>query len=135
MTKLKRLRGNGADMDLLRGTFPGLRHVLLTRRDKARQTMSYYRAIKTGVWWSIRPDANANEYTPTPQESVVPLFDFQTIDHWVKHLTEFESNWRQHFARLGVKPFEVAYEDFVENYESTVFAILDYLGIPIAEGR
>src|SRR5262249_20823009 len=33
--------------------FPGLCYVWLTRRDKIRQAVSYYRASKTGVWWQI----------------------------------------------------------------------------------
>ena len=32
------------------------------------------------------------------------------------------------------QPFEIAYEDLVENFESTVSAILGYLDLPIAEG-
>ena len=50
-------------------------------------------------------------------------------------LTEFESNWRRYFKRIGVEPFEVAYEDLVENHESTVHAILRYLDLPISEAR
>ena len=49
-------------------------------------------------------------------------------------LTEFESNWRRQFKRIGVEPFEVAYEDLAENYESTVHAVLWFLELPTAEG-
>jgi trehalose 2-sulfotransferase len=135
-TKFREIRGAGLpDLEHLRGTFPGLRFVFLTRRDKVRQAVSYYRAIQTGVWWSIRPDAIANRPTPERPPVVAPLFDFEHIDHWVRRLAEFESEWRRYFLSLGVKPFEVAYEDFVETYESTVLAILGDLEIPISEGQ
>ena len=63
-----------------------------------------------------------------------PQFDYERIDHWVTRLSNFEWSWRRHFERAGVKPFEVAYEDFVGAYEPTVLAILRYLEIPVAEG-
>ncbi len=64
-----------------------------------------------------------------------PPFSFEKIDDWVTRLTEFESNWRRHFKRIGVEPFEVAYEDLVGSYESTVHTILRFLDLPISEAR
>jgi trehalose 2-sulfotransferase len=136
IAKLRLVRaGASTEHELLKGEFPDLRYVFLTRRDKVRQAVSYYRAITTGIWWSIRPEANAPQ-PPAPVTSslVVPIFDFAQIDRWVRHFTDFESNWRFLFEEAGVKPFVVTYEDFVDNYESTVLAILGYLGIPISEG-
>lgn len=60
--------------------------------------------------------------------------DFKVIDFWVSELTSFEASWRRHFERLGVEPFEVAYEDFVVSYESTVLDVLRFLGLPASDG-
>ncbi|MGD0040990.1 MAG: Stf0 family sulfotransferase [Isosphaeraceae bacterium] len=134
MFKLRLIQGNGlSDLELLRRTFSDLRYVFLTRRDKIRQAVSYDRAIRSGVWWSV--SANAYSQTSTPPSAPAPPFAFEKIDDWVTRLTEFESNWRRHFKRIGVEPFEVAYEDLVENYESTVHAILRCLDLPISEAR
>ena len=51
--KLRAVHGGGPILDLLRDTFPDLRYVFLTRRDKVRQAVSYYRAIETNIWWSF----------------------------------------------------------------------------------
>ena len=134
MVKLRLIQGNGlSDLELLRRTFSDLRYVFLTRRDKIRQAVSYDRAIRSGVWWSV--SANAYPQTSAPPSAPAPLFAFEKIDDWVTRLTEFESNWRRYFKRIGVEPFEVAYEDLVENHESTVHAILRYLDLPISEAR
>ena len=134
LVKLRLIQGNGlSDLDLLHRTFPELRYVFLTRRDKIRQAVSYDRAIRSGVWWSI--SANAYHQTPTPGLVPAPPFAFEKIDEWLTHLIEFESNWRRHFKRIGVEPFEVAYEDLTASYESTVRAILRYLDLPFAVGR
>ena len=126
LVKLRLIQGNGlSDLELLRRTFPELRYVFLTRRDKIRQAISYDRAIRSGVWWSI--SAHSDQQSPTPP------FVFENIDDWVTRLTEFESNWRRHFKRIGVEPFEVTYEDLAEDYESTVHAVLRYLNLPDSE--
>jgi trehalose 2-sulfotransferase len=133
--KLRLVLDDGmSDIELLQRMFPDLRYVYVTRRDKVRQAVSYHKAIQTGIWWSIRADANGNGETPPPATAPTPPFDFEQIDHWVGRLAEFESSWRLHFARLGVEPFEVVYEDFVGTYESTSLAILRYLGLPVSEG-
>jgi trehalose 2-sulfotransferase len=133
--KIRDIRGVVSnDSENLQATFPGLRYVFLTRRDKVRQAVSYYRAIKTGIWWAFRPDATGVRRPPEQRDVVVPLFDFEQIDQWVLRLTAFETNWRRYFTNLGIKPIEVVYEDFVESYESTVLAILNSLEIPVPEG-
>ena len=115
-------------VELLRRVFPDLRYVFLTRRDKIRQAVSYDRAIRSGVWWSIRTSPNGTRQTPAP-----PPFDFEQIDEWVARLTQFESSWRRHFQRVGAKPFEIAYEDLVANFEPTVRAILRFLDLPCSK--
>ena len=122
------------DLELLRRTFPDLRYVFLTRRDKVRQAVSYDRAIRSGVWWSISAEANEVGKLPSPASVMPPPFDFDQIDEWVTRLTEFESNWRRHIKRTGIEVFELAYEDMVDNFESTVLTILHYLGLPISAG-
>jgi LPS sulfotransferase NodH len=133
IVKLRLIDGDGLpDLELLRRMFPDLRYVFLTRKDKIRQAVSYDRAIRSGVWWSIGTDARSDGESPAPDSVMVPPFDFGQIDEWVTRLTEFDSNWRRHFKRMGVEPFEVAYEDLVESYESTVLAILRYLDLPVS---
>jgi trehalose 2-sulfotransferase len=117
--------------ELLRRAFPDLRYVFLTRRDKTRQAVSYDRAIRTGVWWSIRSATTGNGNSPTPTAET-PSFEFERIDEWVTRLSQFETSWRRHFQREGVEPFEIAYEDLVQDYEATVLAVLGYLGLPIS---
>ena len=60
-SKLRMIQAYGlSERELLRHTFPDLRYVFLTRRDKVRQAVSYYRATHTDVWWSFQPKAYRN---------------------------------------------------------------------------
>src|SRR6516162_9826660 len=54
---------------LLEEQFANLRYVWLTRRNKARQALSYYRASVTGQWWDI-PGVD-------PESSLSPPAEFE----------------------------------------------------------
>ena len=87
MTKPRLIEGTSAvGAELLRRAFPDLRYVFLTRRDKIRQAISYDRAIRSGLWWSVAATADGNGQSP-----LVPSFDFNQIDEWVTRLCQFES--------------------------------------------
>ena len=129
MTTPQQIDGTSASgSELLRRAFPDLRYVFLTRRDKIRQAISYDRAIRSGLWWSIASTADGNG-----QPQVLLPFNFEQIDEWVTRLCQIESCWRRHFKRMGVVPFEIAYEDLVSAYDSTVRAILGFLDLPFSK--
>jgi len=131
MTKPRLIEGTSASgAELLRRTFPDLRYVFLTRRDKIRQAISYDRAIRSGLWWSIAATADGNG-----QPQGLPSFDFEQIDEWVTRLCQFESCWRRQFKRMGVEPFEIAYEDLVAGYDSVVREILRFLDLRFSEDQ
>lgn len=111
------------DSELVAKWLPNPRYILLLRRDKLRQAISYYRAAKSQVWFltadSKSPAAGDDEDEP----------DFQTIRWLEDALVEHEACWRYFFERCEIQPLEVVYEDFVTDYDETVLAVLDWLGI------
>ena len=61
MTKPRLIGGNGVcGAELCVARSPSCAYVFLTRRDKIRQAVSFDRAIRSGVWWSIGTTANGN---------------------------------------------------------------------------
>jgi len=139
--KIRLVHGDGvSDLELLRSAFPDLRFVFLTRRDKVRQAVSYYKALRTDCWHSLRPDATITGQTqesfqaPTLALASEASFDFEHIDRWFTRFTNDDASWCRYFATVGLEPFEVIYEDFIETYDSTILGILHYLEIPIPDG-
>jgi trehalose 2-sulfotransferase len=131
---LRSIHGGGiSDAELLRRTFPGLRYILLTRRDKLRQAISYDRAIRSGTWHAVRDNGHDGPPRLVPQPGELPEFEFNRLDYFVQFFNKCESGWRSFFARAGVEPLEVAYEDLAGAYESTVLAVLRYLEVKIPE--
>jgi len=106
--------------DVLAATFPNLHYVWLTRHDKVRQGISYYRALETKVWRS----------TDVPKAPPIdPPFSFEAIQSLVR-LSEWEDQaWQDFFQQHGIEPLVVAYEDLARAPEKVARRIFRYLGI------
>jgi LPS sulfotransferase NodH len=108
--------------DLMPALFPNPRYIWLTRRDKVRQAISWWRARETEQW---------HRHAGEPVEPVEELpFDFEQIDGRARKIIVHESLWQEYFQTCGVVPFTVVYEDLVADYEATTRRVLEYLAIP-----
>lgn len=111
--------------DLLASVFPNLRYIWVTRRNKVRQAVSFWRAVQTGVWAVSGPSTGAAR---------AAVYDFEAIDHLLQEIVMREASWQAYFETAGVQPRVIVYEDFVARYTETVLALLDWLGIALPVG-
>jgi len=56
-------------------------------------------------------------------------YDFEAIHHLVQDAAESDAAWAAYFAEHSIEPCKVVYEDFVDEYASTLLQILGFLGI------
>lgn len=111
--------------------FPDCRHVVMTRRNRLRLAISWWKSIKGG------PGHLSQDGAPLPwQESVphVPVdlvdsYDFRAISNLVLESVEREAGIQELLHSLSATPMTVVYEDFVADYESTVRSVLSFLGL------
>jgi LPS sulfotransferase NodH len=108
---------------LMAARFPNLRYIWLTRRDKVRQAVSYYRAIKTGQWWKIAGVRNGKSAQP-PLE-----FDYAYIQRLEKLILAHEAKWQKYFEEFDIDPLVLVYEEFCRNVGIAVREVLAHLGI------
>jgi trehalose 2-sulfotransferase len=109
--------------ELMSKMFPNLHYVWITRRDRVRQAISYYKAVQTDRWSSIE----GWNYPETRD----PTFDFEAIDFLLKLIVKNEEAWEQYFHKSGVKPLVVVYEDLEWDYEATIRQVLFDLHISL----
>jgi LPS sulfotransferase NodH len=86
--------------ELLPAVFPAPRYVWVTRRDKVRQAVSLWKAIQTAAW---RGDATAADHEPRYHQ--------EALDHLVRMLADHDTLWASFFARAGIEPLVIHYED------------------------
>lgn len=95
--------------------------VFVTRRDKATQAVSLWRAVQTQSWRA--DDAS---------RAASPVYEYAAIDHLVSQLESDERSWKEWFARAGRRPFVVTYEQLEAAPAETVGTVLHALGLPEA---
>jgi trehalose 2-sulfotransferase len=116
-------QGNVASAAIWENAFPNCRHVFMTRRDKVRLAVSWWKAIKTGEFHRV-----AGEKSAAPDVSGEYLFD--AIRHLVVDAGVRESHIQAFFDGAGIVPLTVVYEDFIADPAPEIRRVLDYLDIP-----
>ena len=100
--------------------FPNHRHIFMTRRNKIRLAVSWWRAIQSGEW-----HLSADE-----QRKPIDLsnaYSYDAIHHLYNECSMREAGIQEFFTEGSIAPLNIFYEDFVQEYEKTVRTILDYL--------
>ena len=113
-----------SDLELVRSAFPRLRFVRIVRRHKLRQALSQARALQTGLWKVQKGKSILRE----------PEFDPDLIEQSLHEAERQEKIWDDFFRRIGIKPFNVEYENLCRDYERTIRAALNFLRIKLPAG-
>jgi trehalose 2-sulfotransferase len=99
---------------------PDPKFVYVSRRDHVRQAVSWSRAIQTGQWTS---NLHSRERSPR--------FVFAEIEQLVERIEREEALWDRFFARRGVQPMRIEYEELVGALDTAVFAVLGFVGVEV----
>jgi LPS sulfotransferase NodH len=111
-----------ADAGGWQAVFPRCKHVFVTRRDKVRLAISWWRAIQSGEWHR-RGGA---------EPAASPAYDYDAIAHLVLEANVREADILAQLAQWRVVPYEVVYEELVADFAGTVGGLLRFLELPDA---
>ena len=115
--------------ELLRGAIPKYRRlddllpshrwVWLVRKDKILQAVSLCRAQDSGSWSALKStDSRTDGFH----------YDFFHILSNLMIILAGEYAWKVYFEEHGIDPFQIVYEDFFENVDSSLAELIHYLG-------
>jgi LPS sulfotransferase NodH len=132
ITKMARARGlaGRSDEATLQAWFPDPLYILLTRRDKLRQAVSYYRAIRTDIWHVMTPDDDVRESVGPPDLSEgesdlgASEVDHAQVEQLRRLLVHGEAQWRKILDAAGHRVVRLCYEDVVEDVPAAVETVL-----------
>ena len=100
--------------------FPNSRHIFMTRRNKVRLAVSWWKAIKTEEW-------HREGGCEGPSVDLGDAYSYEAINHLYNEASMREAGIQEFFSEAGIVPLTLVYEDFIQEYEGTVKRILDYL--------
>ncbi len=125
--ELKELRGISGPIDeneFWSDLFPNCKHIYLTRRNKIRQAVSWWKAIKDNVWHLKEGVSQALD-----QEFFETHYDFDAIHHLFREASLRECAIEDYYSRNNITPLTLVYEDFIDRFEETIKEILNFLEI------
>ena len=94
------------------------RYVRVTRSDRVAQAVSLWTALQSQSW------ADHQEHTRQPAR-----YDFDAIDQLVSWFGDQERGWDDYFARNGIEPLELTYDDVAGDLNDAVRRVLVYLDL------
>lgn len=121
-----RVRSLSQSMSL---AFPNIKYIWLTRRDKGRQAISYYKALNTGEWWKIGGIAPIRQAQANNEITLEPT----AIQSLEQTLWQNDQNWQAYFKEHEISPYLIYYEDLASDYTGTIKDVLKWLDIGNAE--
>ena len=100
--------------------FPNHRHIFMTRRNKIRLAVSWWKAIQSQEWHRL-PGTLARSV------DLSNAYDFDAIHHLYDECSMREAGIQEFFSEGNIVPLTIVYEDFIEEYEKTVRKVLEFL--------
>lgn len=116
--------GLADDAARLEAAFGAPLYVHLSRRDKVAQAVSRLKAHQTGLW-HMGADGTERERTAAHQ---APVYDFERIAGFVAEAETADAEWNRWFARHGITPVRVSYEDVAADPRAALAEVLAALG-------
>ncbi|HET7142837.1 MAG TPA: Stf0 family sulfotransferase [Anaerolineales bacterium] len=107
--------------------FPNHRHIFMTRRNKVRLAVSWWKAIQSGAWHlkaeeHLKPVDISNSYS------------YDAINQLYNECSMREAGIQEFFNEGNLVPLTIFYEDFIRQYDQTIRIILNYLELDSQSG-
>jgi trehalose 2-sulfotransferase len=102
--------------------FPNHRHIFMTRRNKVRLAVSWWKAIQSREWHRLPGE-------PSKSVDLTNAYSFEAIHHLYDQCSMREAGIQEFFSEGNILPLTIVYEDFIQNYEQTIRTMLNYLEI------
>ena len=100
--------------------FPNHRHIFMTRRNKVRLAVSWWKAIQSQQWHRLPGELRK-------EVDVTNAYSYEAIRHLYNECSMREAGIQEFFTEGGILPLNIFYEDFIQEYEQTIRTVLAFL--------
>ena len=115
----------GTDAARFRQVFGETLFVYLQRADKLEQAVSYLKAEQTGLWHMAADGSELERLAPHRD----PAYDREAIRAAVGTMEGYDRAWEDWFAREGVRPLRISYDDLSGDPSGVLRGLLEGLGL------
>jgi trehalose 2-sulfotransferase len=110
-------------VEIWENAFPNCKHIYMTRRNKVRLAVSWWKAIQTQEW-------HREQGKLSLAEDLKDKYCYDAINHLFAECSMREAAIQEFFSEGSIVPLTIVYEDFILAYEQTIRNILNYLELP-----
>lgn len=96
---------------------PNLHYIHLERQDLLGQAISLVKALQT------------DQYRSTEHARAPAYYDRRAIERHVARIADGHARWRRYFARNGIQPLWLTYEQLMEDPAAIVRAVARHIGL------
>jgi trehalose 2-sulfotransferase len=96
---------------------PNVKFIHLERRDALGQAISWVRALRSGQWTTNQPQHTEPNYNESAITEALTRFSYD------------RARWQMFFARNGIEPLWLVYEDMMHRLPETVAAVAKLVGV------
>ena len=116
-----------SSVEIWHNAFPNCKHIYMTRRNKVRLAVSWWKAIQSKKWHREKGEL------PIARD-LKDKYCYDAIAHLFAECSMREAAIQDFLAEGSIVPLTIVYEDFVLSYEKTIEDIFDYLELSNAYG-
>ena len=127
LSELKGVKEQTIERQFWHEFFPNCKDIYLTRRNKVRQAVSWWKAIQDGTW-HLRIEEQRSQ-TPDFYDG---KYIFDAIHHLFKETCLREASIQDYFEKLKISPLTIVYEDMIKDVGHTIKEILIFLEVETA---
>lgn len=113
-------------VEIWNNAFPNCKHIYMTRRNKVRLAVSWWKAIQSEEWH--------REQGKLPVAAdLKDKYSYEAIAHLFAECNMREAAIQEFFDEGSIVPLTIVYEDFILSYQQTIKNILKYLELSDVE--
>lgn len=110
------------ELDVWSDLFPNCKFLFLTRRNRIRQAVSWWKAIQDNEW-----HLQKGHERKQPDSFYSSKYNFRALFTLLTEISLREARIQAFLSHYQIQPKTIVYEDMVADFEGTIRSILDFL--------
>lgn len=100
-------------------------YIFLRRKNKIKQAISYVKALQSDTFLVPAKKQAGKPVRKKPEF----VYDNRLIEYFLEKYVMEDMLWERFFSENRIQPYEIWYEDFVQDYQQSMHELIDFLDL------